>query len=161
VALFFAVRAEPDWGGKPDRDGALWLMELKEYEDRKEKTVHLEMNERLVGEAEYPQLVVTPAFTRRIEVQHGRFTYTSSAKPLNQIPRTSAPWIWIDSWRVDATGGSLSLDKIFGCISDELPGHPIIHRRPAAARVSYAKPAGGRSPGLGTKVVMGNPQATS
>jgi putative transposase len=29
------------------------------------------------------------------------------------------------------SGGSLSLDKIFGSISDELPGHPVIHGRSA------------------------------
>ena len=41
------------------------------------------------------------------------------------------------------SGGSLSLDKIFGCISDELLGYPVTYGRPAAARVSHAKPAGG------------------
>jgi hypothetical protein len=50
---------------------------------------------------------------------------------------------WIDELNRMQSGGSLSLDKIFGCISDELPGYPVTHGRPAAARVSHAKPASG------------------
>lgn len=102
VALYFAV-----WHRKEEVDGRLWAMRLKEVDDRQDLTVHLEdeypfpakaddWHSKLPEHRGRPLVIVPCAFTRRIEVQAGRFIYYSGGDD-NKTPLDcylgDKPWL--------------------------------------------------------------------
>lgn len=113
VGLFFAARELPRC------DGVLWLMELKPTAERQIETVHLELNEELHRDADYPQLVVPPAFARRIAAQQGRFTYTPFADALDTIKHHRTPWRFLQSCTVPADSKRQLLAELQQCAIHE------------------------------------------
>jgi len=108
VALHFAVV-----NSHPDKDGRLWMMTLKPKEHRPTGTVYLDRHktprdERLQGPSLAPLIVVPWAFTRRIEMQAGRFTYWGHQLSLKEEPTSldkateSCPWNSLLSYTVSA-----------------------------------------------------------
>jgi len=97
VALHFAVRESPE------EDGRLWMMTLKPKGLRTAWTVYLDHHEprgkeHLRLSSAEPLIVVPWAFTRRIEMQAGRFTYWGHQLGLREKPTSldtvveSCPW---------------------------------------------------------------------
>lgn len=94
IALYFSVKQH---AGIP---GRIWVMQLKNKEDRGGMTVHLE-DYHETGRIELsrrmsaPQVVVPCVFTRRIEAQSGRFTFSGHADPqksLEEVSPDATPW---------------------------------------------------------------------
>jgi hypothetical protein len=107
VALHFAVR------GQLGENGRLWMMTLKAKELRPDWTVYLDRHkphreERLQGSSLAPLIVVPWAFTRRIEMQAGRFTYWGHHLGLKKEPTPldkaaeSCPWGSLISYVVNS-----------------------------------------------------------
>lgn len=107
VALYFAVR------DVPENDGRLWIMDLKPRKYRELQTVYLdqrhpETEQQLQKKTQTPCIVVPWAFTRRIEAQAARFTYSGhehepagdNPTPLDQVESSSAPWSRLRQERV-------------------------------------------------------------
>lgn len=113
VALYFAAR------DLPERDGVLWIMELKPTKGRERETVHLEMDEQLHLDADYPQLVVAPAFASRISAQHGRFTYTPFEASLDAISHRRNPWTFLQPRIVPAASKRNVLGELYQCAVHE------------------------------------------
>jgi len=95
VALFFAV-----WDRDMNKDGIVWKMNLKDRKYRKKSTTYLGQTPLKLN-AKYPQLVVAPVLTRRIEAQAGRFTYWPSRKKIDESTNQYRPWTSITPARVE------------------------------------------------------------
>ncbi len=101
AALYFAVRSDPKIPGR------LWHMELKKKKKRDKMTLHLgdpESKFRISKARKCPMIIVPWAFTRRIEAQAGRFTYSAHSKPDIALDRFkgSKPWSDLTAYEVSA-----------------------------------------------------------
>lgn len=99
AALYFAATKHDE------KDGRVWCMRLRLPSERPTCTCHLEEGNDLVETAETPTLVVPRPFSRRIEVQLGRFIYFGGTrKPLEAYEDTRhLPFSEITQWAVPAS----------------------------------------------------------